>query len=349
MSNIRNTNLELYRILLMLSIVMHHFVVNSGLIPELNNDPLSGKSIFFYIVGMWGKTGINCFVLITGYFMCKSEITLRKFLKLILQVEFYNIAILLAFYFSGYYQPTFKQFFMALMPVKSVSDAFTSCFLVFYLFIPFLNILVRNLNQRQHQLLLLLSLSVYMVLADIIGSRVRYNYVTWFCILYFIASYYRFYGMPLLKHKYMGLVSILLVFASVASVLLVLYITKGSGDAYLFVNNPNFILPTITSVSLFVFFKDLNIPHSRIINTIASSTFGVLLIHANSDVMRQWLWYDVVDVVTLSNSHNYILLTFVSVLVIYAVCVIIDQIRIVFIEKPFFSILDKYMMHKSLS
>lgn len=95
---VRNSNLELYRILVMLLIVMHHYVVNSGLMALMEEDPLNPKSIFLYIVGMWGKTGINCFVLITGYFMCKSEITLRKFLKLLLEIEFYNIAIFLFFY-----------------------------------------------------------------------------------------------------------------------------------------------------------------------------------------------------------------------------------------------------------
>lgn len=81
----------------MLLIVAHHYVVNSGLMSELVKDPLSAKSIFFYIFGMWGKIGINCFVLITGYFMCKSQITMRKFLKLFLEVEFYNVIIFAIF------------------------------------------------------------------------------------------------------------------------------------------------------------------------------------------------------------------------------------------------------------
>lgn len=79
----RNSNLELYRIIVMILIVAHHYVVNSGLMDELVKDPLSSKSLFFYLFGMWGKTGINCFVMITGYFMCKSHITIRKFLKLL--------------------------------------------------------------------------------------------------------------------------------------------------------------------------------------------------------------------------------------------------------------------------
>lgn len=87
----RNSNLELYRIIVMLLIVAHHYVVNSGMMEEMAKESLSSRSLFFYIFGMWGKTAINCFVMITGYFMCKSQITIPKFLKLLLQVEFYNI------------------------------------------------------------------------------------------------------------------------------------------------------------------------------------------------------------------------------------------------------------------
>ena len=36
----RSSNLELYRIIVMLSIVAHHYVVNSGLMEVLKQDPM---------------------------------------------------------------------------------------------------------------------------------------------------------------------------------------------------------------------------------------------------------------------------------------------------------------------
>ena len=86
----RSTNLELFRIISMLLIVAHHYVVNSGMMESMWEHPGSFRSLFFFLFGAWGKIGINCFVMITGYFMCKSQITLKKFLKLILQIEFYK-------------------------------------------------------------------------------------------------------------------------------------------------------------------------------------------------------------------------------------------------------------------
>ena len=74
----RDSNLELYRIILMILIIAHHYVVNSDLINIILSNISNCKSIFLLIFGAWGKIGINCFILISGYFMCKSNIKIKK-------------------------------------------------------------------------------------------------------------------------------------------------------------------------------------------------------------------------------------------------------------------------------
>lgn len=91
-----------------------------------------------------------------------------------------------------------------------------------------------------------------------------------------------------------------------------------------------------------MFFKNIQVKNNRVINTIAASTFGVLLIHANSDTMRQWLWKDLLDVVGHYNSSLMPLYALGCVLAIFIVCVLIDIIRINLIEKPFFRWWDKH-------
>ena len=51
----------------MLMIVAHHYVVNSGLMEEgapLLGHPDTWHTIFLWLFGMWGKTGINCFLIV---------------------------------------------------------------------------------------------------------------------------------------------------------------------------------------------------------------------------------------------------------------------------------------------
>lgn len=179
----RHSNLELFRIFVMLSIIAHHYVVNSGIWNEIQAIEPTMNSLFYYLFGMWGKTGINCFVLITGWFMCTSQITLRKFLKLLLEIEFYKIIIGIIFILVGK-EAFSSDWLLGLLPVRNIKTGFVSSFLLFFLLIPFLNILVRNMTQKQHMLLMALLFFLYTILSTVPVFSVHMNYVSWFCVLY---------------------------------------------------------------------------------------------------------------------------------------------------------------------
>lgn len=189
----RSSNIELFRIIMMLSIVAHHYVVNSGVLDAISEPPYLWYHYFLYVFGMWGKIGINCFVLITGYFMCKSDITVRKFLKLLLEILFYNFVIYSIFVINGYAPFTFGELVKAINPIGSISFGFTSCFLIYYLLIPFLNTLVNNIDKKQHLFLIAICVLFFVIWDRLPGIEYTYNYVGWFCVLHFIASYIRFY------------------------------------------------------------------------------------------------------------------------------------------------------------
>ena len=104
----------------MLFIVAHHYVVNSGMLEQMTVNPFAANSMFFFLFGAWGKTGINCFIMITGYFMCKSRITVKKFLKLLLEIEFYKIVIFFCFVFTGYQKFSMIDFAKSIIPVYEI-------------------------------------------------------------------------------------------------------------------------------------------------------------------------------------------------------------------------------------
>ena len=341
----RSSNIELFRIVTMLFIVAHHYVVNSGLTAAdgpIYADPLHWRSLFLLIFGAWGKIGINCFVMITGYFMCESRITSRKFFKLLWEVMFYFIGVQMIFWITGYDDITLKSVIYTFVPVRSVSDSFEECFLLFYLCIPFINILIQHLTEKQHWYLLVLSGFIYVFFGTF--RRVTMNYVSWFIVVYFIASFIRRYPKPLFENKkLLGWLSLLSVFTSVLSVIACAAMGKmiGRNMAYYFVTDSNTFLAVVTGTFLFLYFKSLKIRNSKIINVIASSTFGVLLIHSCSDSMRQWLWRDTFKNVEMYESPVMPLHAIGSVILIFTVCVVIDQLRIRFIEKPVFALWDK--------
>lgn len=115
---------------------------------------------------------------------------------------------------------------------------------------------------------------------------------------------------------------------------------------YRLVSDSNALMAVATAVCSFMFFKDLKIPYNKYINTIGASTFGVLLIHANSDTMRRWLWRDVVDCVGHFTDGVYWGRPVIAVLLIFTICIAIDYIRIKTVEKWTFKWIDRFLPNK---
>lgn len=341
----RDSNFELLRIITMLLIISHHYVVNSGLMEKINENMFSDKSLFLLIIGAWGKTGINIFLLITGYFMCQSSISIDKFFKLIFEVIFYKVIIWIIFSLTGYESFSIMAVIETICPVTSISLNFTDCYLVFFLCIPFLNILIKNMNEKQHIHLILLCFFVYIFLGTTPKIEVVMNYVTWYIVIYFIAAYIRIYSKPFFENKRLwrniALISILI---SIASIFAGAYIGNKINKPifYYLLSDSNKILAVTTAISVFLYFKNLHIKKSKLINIVAASTFGVLQIHANSDAMRQWLWKDLLQTVEMYNSKWLILHVLGSVVGVYLVCTAIDYIRIRIVERPIMNLWKKY-------
>lgn len=346
---VRNSNLELFRILLMLMIIAHHYVVNSGLLAYINPTDITKNSLFLSLYGWGGKTGINCFILITGYFMCQKEFSWRKFFKLVFEVYFYAITIYLIFILTGY--ETFSLsgiFYLILYIPADVGRGFVGSFICLYLLIPFINKMIQGLNKKEYQHLLIILLIIFTGIGTFIPGRF-YEYIGWYTTVYLIGGYIRIYGIPWLSSlKGRSFFLVLSHGVAFASIVFILYYYKLKGGAtnieniYYFVNDSNKLFAVLCSVSLFVLFKDINTKKTNIyINKVATATFGVLLIHGNSDAMRRFLWYDLLNNDSYYGSQYLWLHAILSVMGVYTVCVIIDLLRIRLIERPFFRFLDK--------
>lgn len=335
----RNSNLELYRIIIMLLIVAHHYVVNSGLMALIRDNAESISSYAMLLFGAWGKTGINCFLLITGYFMCKQSFSWHKLFKLYMQITFYTVIIYGIFCFTGHETFSTVQAILNFFPIKSLTPSyFVSCFLLFYLFIPFLNILIDHINKKQHIILIGLILFSYTLLPSLPRFSLSLDYIGWFSCIYLIAAWIRLYGNELkISHKIWGYYSIISIFLGSISIIgmTALYFKGYLNFApYRYVCDSNSLFAVLISICTFMWFKDLKLKHSSFINAVGASTFGVLLIHANSNVMRQWLWKDTVDCIGNFNSsviHSLYYASF-AILIIFSICIFIDMIRRKWIE-----------------
>ena len=165
-----------------------------------------------------------------------------------------------------------------------------------------------------------------------------FTYVGLFMMLYFISSFIRRYPKKIFRDKkiwmYMTIFSLI---ASWCSVLFCAWIYQLTGKRvyYYFVADSNKLLAVLTAVSVFLLFLNFKIKSNHFINKTAASAFGVLMIHANSDAMRQWLWQDVFRN-TWAFQHKWFIFHAVgSVCMVYFSCTLLDMLRIKFLEKPF--------------
>lgn len=332
----RDSNIELLRIFMMLVIVAHHYVVNSG-ITDVMSLPLTCakfpnfNTLFALVFGWGGKMAINCFLLITGYFMCQQKFRWQKVLFLYAQIKFYNIIIYMFFLFSGYECFSLKVLYKTVFSVAyGFGNGFTASFLGLYLLVPFLNKVIHGLEKKELQQLLFI-LSVLFTGFSTFLLNTAFEYIGWYVTVYLLGSYMRLYPIEVFQKKQftnlMMVLSLVLSWLSVISIIAVSCVIGKKLPYHFFVNDSNKILAIVPAVLLFYVFKNMDIRPSRVINTIAASTFGVLLIHANSDTMRIWLWRDICDNVGAFQTSYFPVHALLITMAVYFVCTCIDMVR----------------------
>lgn len=334
----RESNIELLRIVLIIMVIAHHYVVNSGIRELWDFRNISTNMVFSILYGWGGKVAINGFLLITGYFMCEKKWKLERLVRLGLETKLYQIGIYAIFLVVGYSKFSFAEFYENVFSITlGMNREFIGSYFALLLVIPFVNILIDHMTKKQHLLIIGIILFMYTINVTFLFNPV-FEYLPWFVNMYLIGAYIRRYSSARWDNVWSGLAMSLAgtVFAVLSMLFMTFFnsIANTSFSPYYFVNDCNKILALFCGVGYFIFFKNWNIGYHPMINRIAKSTFGVLQIHACSDIMRQWLWGDLLQNVSMYNSQYMWLHAIGATLVVWGVCTVIDQIRIRWIEKP---------------
>ena len=96
----------------------------------------------------------------------------------------------------------------------------------------------------------------------------------------------------------------------------------------------------LASVFMFIGFLNLNVKHSKVINTVSSATFGVYLIH-DHELVRNFLWNTLFNQTNFAYSKSLIIYSIFAVLSVYVVCTIIELTRKHTIERLFAPVSNK--------
>lgn len=322
----------------MLTILLSHFSVHGGFDTNLISNPIN--KYFVQYTGL-GEIGVDCFVLISGYFLVSSRFHPTKLIKLELEVLCYSLGILLcAFLFAPAALTNFsiRSFFF---PTLSGQYWFMSTYLLLYALSPFINIFLNNAAQKILESCLFLLLTVYVLLPTLTGYTIAGNStITIFITLYLLGGYVRLYPDRLifssscLKYLLVCMICYLFIFASVV------FFDHVPVRPYTYFMSLNSLPLVLCSFCLFLTAKNTPVFCSRWINQIASSVLGVYLIHDNP-ILRPLLWQHLLHNYSYGNSSFLILYAMLAVCGVFVVCTVVDQLRILLLEKPIFHFLQK--------
>lgn len=175
------------RVVLMLLIVVHHAVVNSGVMDGWDADPGTPAGFALVMMGMWGKSCINPFVLVTGYFMCGRGLTARKTARLLLQIAFWFVAVNAFLLVIGEEGPLDAAKALA-TPLREADGNFIASYLVLYALIPVLNAYIRAAGRCGVAAALAVLLWTQTVLPTFLLSSTSFSEVAWYVALYLMGA-----------------------------------------------------------------------------------------------------------------------------------------------------------------
>lgn len=337
-TKVRDSNVELLRIICMLLLIMHHCSVHGE---AYNMDLCTNKYIALFLLPM-GKIFFDCFLAISMWFLVDQKFKTQKFVKLWLIVLFYNIT------FTGIsalfgVNITIGNWIGTFFPITGNSHGFAASYLLFYLLLPFLTKLTANLNKFQCRWLLAI-LFYAEVVSQIISKITSYSQpiiseLLLFVLFYVIALNLKKYPIKLMK-KNTILFLIVIGIWIMLSIMYCLLIIKGSTNSIIgflctIAGDESSIYSIIGGFSLFFLGKNIKIPKIALVNKIATTTFGILLIH-DHNFFRSVLWKIIVRVQDWYYSKYFIVFVFLAAVIIFTLGMLIDFLRQLLLEKPIF-------------
>lgn len=343
----RNHNLDLLRTVAMLFVVLLHFtcygVMNygdaGGRTGGLQAVAMTIPGIFDYGVAealtCFACTGVNLFVLLSGYFLVSKKFHLSRIVKIWVEMVFYLFAVVLALVAFTDVRPGLSDWVNFLDPIRTSKYWFVTYYIEMVFLAPFMGILARAMTKRQYQYFLLVATFFSLTFL----KRIPYGELNgmnngfglpWFIYLFFVAGYLRLH-VEKVKHVKAGIiVSLLLMMLQIVGVAYLGYRHTGvfrySGPIWY--NGFAFFL----SVALFLYFKQRTWRNSiveRLGVWMAPYVFGVYLIHTHpfiQDFLWGWRsWFT--DFGSHSNTWTAIPWDVCAAFIVFVLCVLIDYFR----------------------
>ena len=305
----RDSGIELLRIFAMLLVIGVHAFSYGGFFAAATKigGHVASSALLMKLAT---RPAVNIFVIITGYFMIHVPFdpkkNLRRVGKTYQRILFYSIVLTAIFLLLG---PSFwvdrgkvhtlaRVILKGLFPASSQTWYFLTNYLLLCLLIPFVNLALQKLTQKQYRALvigLVLVLSVWVTLVHLkpfklvieqfgYAEAVRGKQVFHFLFIYILGGYIGLFFKKRDKPNPLWLLG-----AGAALLLNYAFYTRLPATGYpeIAIHYANPLL-VAEAVFLLLFFKDLHF-HSRMVNALGGTTLGVYCL-TEFRYLRTVLW-----------------------------------------------------------
>ena len=331
----RDANLDLLRIISMLLIIFLHSIDHSGVL-----ETAEQSSAWMYAYVQYGyaltQVCVNCYVMLSGYYLVKSKFRLQKLVALWMETAFYAFVIKAIFMALGRTPFSLFSLVSCFFPILTGRYWFITIYVGMYILSPFLNKLVFSMNRQQFTWLNIVLFFVMSVWVSIHPALAGMNSgagwgLAWFVTLYLAAAWFRLYARPSGK-KWEKIAAFFAIPAVMAAGLVLT--RQGGGLAgiaravfdnwYRYDSAPVYL----ATLCLFSALLNTRIENERVsgwITKIAPLTFGVYLIHAHAD-FSPWSW-EVLQLPRYMDSLLFPAIQLGAVFAIFVFCAAVDWVR----------------------
>ena len=342
----RQSNIELLRIICMFMIIMHHFVVNVWYPDMLNlHTPSSVGETIVLLTHCLFFIGVNCFVLISGYFSIRTS--LRGFLHLYGFYAFYALLIASTQYFGDtqYIQLSLSEkcFHVAvhsLMPWENNNFWFLNAYLGLFMVAPLLNVAIANITRSNYIRIIVLLTILNVVFGNILSIDLLNTWgfcVAQFVYLYMIGGYIRKYVTieSIRAHRWSNL-SAYAVSAALWAVFVAIQVFQFPFIGRFFkAFSYNNVFVLAAAIGFFLFMLSFDIK-SKTINWLASSCLAAYLLQGS---ILPYSWYiGLFEKYPLQNPCHIVVISALFLII----ALLFDKLRII-IAQPLILLTNKYV------
>lgn len=318
----RQSNMELLRIVAMFFVLIVHADFLS--LGEPTKETIQSAPLFAfgqYVAESFAIVSVNVFILISGWFGIKPNV--KSFSNFIFQCIFLllvanALSVMLGAPFSGKVLTEDLFFGGGLWFVHS--------YIGLYVMAPVLNAFLEKATSKQ----VLTTLACFYVFQTYFGWTGHTTYIVggycpWsFMGLYVLARWLRLYAAKYMKISKWGYFRIYVLTSLLIAVVSFLDTKYKLPVSRMFHYSSPFVV--ISSATLLMFFSKLQF-NSRWVNRVAASCFAVYLLHCHS-VVIDFFTTTVREIIDHYNGIGFIFILSVFLLVVYALSILIDQVRI---------------------